>query len=276
MRKPRPLGLIASGQVAKPYLALLHSLAGRLGPVKALSPRVASRIVNRLGAGYPAARYQDLDPARLIILCVEDPRLLLQIAAEMAATEAAWSHRPVVVCHPAIESAEFGALAARGARIASLWLPEESHVAGYLAEGDRQAIREFRRALPAPGPRIRVLRKGTKPLYLAGLDFSSGLVTPLAAAAVECFRAAGLNPPSSFAALEQAVLRALRAYRKAGKKGWSSPLDSGAGHAGFNHRLQALENHDPALAGFYRATALLAHQRLATRGKSLAASPETR
>ncbi len=261
MRKPRPVGLIASGQVAKPYVSLLTSLPGRLGPVKAQAPRVASRIVNRLRAGYPVSRYEDLDPAGLIVLCVEDSALLLRIAAEMAESEAGWNNRSIVLFHPVVESGELNALAARGARLASLWAPEENDRSEYLAEGDRQAIREFRQALGAPKQNVRVLRKGGKLLYLAGIGFASSLVTPLASGAVECFRAAGLNPPVSFSTLEHTIQRSLRSFRKAGKKGWAGPL-ADAANTNVRGQLEALCHHDPALAEFFQATALLAHQRL--------------
>ncbi|MCX6624129.1 MAG: DUF2520 domain-containing protein [Acidobacteria bacterium] len=229
--------------------------------MKALSPRVASRIVNRLRAGYPVSRYEDLEPAGLIVLCVEDSPLLLRIVAEMAASESDWKHHSIILCHPVVESSDLAALTDRGARIASLWIPEEAGRSEYLAEGDRQAIRELRQALGAPKQGIRVLRKGGKLLYLAGLTFASSFITPLAGAAVECLRAAGLNPPAASATLDQAIIRALRAYRKAGRKGWAGPL-ADAANCNVRGQLEALAGHDPALAEFFRATALLAHQRL--------------
>ncbi|MCC7496693.1 MAG: hypothetical protein IT160_03885 [Bryobacterales bacterium] len=254
------MGLIVSGRVAKPYLSLLKLLGDRLGPVKAPAARVASRMVNRLGAGYPVVGYEGLDAAGLVLLCVEDSRLLPQISREMAASEAAWERHSIMLCHPVAESTGMEALAARQIRLASLWVPEERRGAGFMAEGDRRTIREFRQTFGIPKSAIRVLRQGGKPVYRAGLTFASSLVTPLAAGAVECFRAAGLNPPASYAMLEQAVLGSLRAYRKAGKKGWpGSPGNAGG-------QFEALERLDPALAEFFLTTARLADERLGRSG----------
>src|SRR5712691_864237 len=57
------------GRVSGSFVARLPRLAADLGPVAAQSYRLASRIVNSIGAGYPVKSYEDLGDSALILVC---------------------------------------------------------------------------------------------------------------------------------------------------------------------------------------------------------------
>src|SRR6266853_5969880 len=63
------LAMAGGGRVSGSFVARLPRLAAELGPVAAQSYRLASRIVNSIGAGYPVKRYEDLDGSALILVC---------------------------------------------------------------------------------------------------------------------------------------------------------------------------------------------------------------
>ena len=59
--------VFAAGAVAKCLIGKLPSKTGEVGPVAAVSYRVASRIANTLRAGYPVRAPDELDAAAVIL-----------------------------------------------------------------------------------------------------------------------------------------------------------------------------------------------------------------
>src|SRR5260370_7270627 len=57
------------GRVSGSFVARLPDLANALGPVAAQSYRLASRIVNSIGAGRAVRTYGELNAATLILIC---------------------------------------------------------------------------------------------------------------------------------------------------------------------------------------------------------------
>src|SRR5260370_13061866 len=70
MKKAKSVALIGAGKLSGSPVSEFWRLSDRLGPVKAPSFRLASRIANRLRAGHPVRDYAEFDSCRLILVSV--------------------------------------------------------------------------------------------------------------------------------------------------------------------------------------------------------------
>lgn len=245
-----PLGLVGAGQVSRPLLSRIPALSDRLGPVVAPSQRLASRMVNLLRAGHPALKYEALREVRTVLVSVPD-RLAPKFVAEMAAAGLDWSGKVVLLCGAALDSAELGPLAARGAATGSFGSSDGLEDLGFIAEGHRAAIRELRALMHHSGIRIHELRASRKALYLAGLSFGTTLFTPLLDASVQCLRDAGLKPGPAAALAERLFQKTLRAYLHGGRKARGARVAT-EDHAAIQRQIDALARANPGLARYFR------------------------
>ena len=249
MKNRQRVGLIAAGNVVTSLIASLPKLRDELGPVKATSFRLASRISNSLGGGRPVPDFEEFNKCSLVLISVPDGTVSSTIA-ELAAANVAWRRKSIVLCHPWRDSSSLDALAATGAAVASLSaIPGfENH---YLAEGDRLATLELRRLADVPGYRMLLLARGAKPFYTAALLCTEGLLLPLLAAADQCLKHAGVPASLADGLLERWVEKTSRAYQKGRRKSWSGPLADGD-HPTTEAQLCALMERDKLLAKFAR------------------------
>ncbi len=247
MAKPQPIALLAEGQLSRSFLSRLPHLRDRLGPVKAASPRVASRIVNTLGAGRPAPDYASLAGCRAILIYVPGPRLK-EIQEQMLAA-APWRNKVALLCDAALSSSVLAPLAHAGAWVASLAPIEGFEERRFVAEGDPRAVRLARLLVEDGRRRVIELAPGGKDLFLAGLDFATSLFTPMAAAATECLKGSGLQTGAAASIVERLFERSLRGYIKAGRKSWGGPLALKDQEQVRRH-LEALFRASPLLASY--------------------------
>src|SRR5437763_16682721 len=99
MKKDQWIGLIGAGKITDSPLVRMWALRERLGPVKAPSVRVASRISNSLRAGHPVVDYQEFDDCALILISIPDS-LVPKIVAELLPQPLTWCNKAVVLCSP--------------------------------------------------------------------------------------------------------------------------------------------------------------------------------
>lgn len=220
-----------------------------LGPVKGLSFRVASRIANTMRAGHPVNCYQELDECGVVIITVPD-RLLPRIVEEMGSSGVGWQGKAVILCDSDRDSSGLAPLSAQGAAVASLSVLKAFQERRFVMEGDPLALLELKRLLVGAQGKALKIRKGRKLLYLAGVSFATSLATPLLAGSADCFRKAGVGSTLSPGLTAKVMLQSVRAFRKAGRKGWTGPLAGGDERA-FASQLEALLHADPALAQFF-------------------------
>ncbi|MEK7409576.1 MAG: DUF2520 domain-containing protein [Acidobacteriota bacterium] len=259
MRKSRPVALIGAGQLSRSFVTKLPGLPGQLGPVIAPSFRLASRLVNSIRAGHPAQKYEDLHGCRSVLIAVPEA-LLPEVVSRMAAAGMEWRRKVVLLCDSPLDSSELAPLAARGANTGSL-TPMHGFAQRFVVEGHREAVKEARRLIHDPQARLFEIQRARKGLYLAALSFATGLFTPLADAALQCLRAAGLSRAAAESVAEDLFHKTLRAYLHAGRKAWSGPL-------AVQRELEALEDLERPLAQYYRACVAAAFQRFAAPRRS--------
>ena len=252
MKKPKSVALVAAGQVSNSPIARFWLLSKMLGPVKASSFRLASRIANTLRAGYPVRDYGAFDACSLILVCVPDDAIIA-VVQELASAGLYWPDKSVVLYSASRGSGDLKKLAARGASIGSVAAVPGFQDSQYLLEGDKTAIQETAAVLESRDRRYIAIERDLKPLYLAALTCTSSLLHPLLMAASESLRIAGLTPSESIAILEKQFSQGLRAHVRGGRRAYSPPT-------ALAEQLKALSSANPALAHFVAESCRLAER----------------
>ena len=248
------VGLVAAGPVS-PALARLSDLHTQLGPVTAASLRVASRIANQLKAGR-AARISELQTASLLLVSGPEEALPSLLALARGA-EWEWKNKALVLLDTRLESKDLAEFAARGAAVGTLDPVDGFGEVRFCAEGDTAALRQLKRLLTAVGAPYFTVEQGKKQVFSAGLAFTGTLATPLLAAAVDCFRKAGLDPKQAAAIAERTLLHTLRAWQKSGRQGWTGVLPR-RDLESVRRQLAALEEENTILGAYLAETAYMA------------------
>jgi hypothetical protein len=257
MKRPKSVALAAGGNFSSSLLAGFWSLPEMLGPVKASSFRLASRIANSLRAGHPVKVYSEFDACKLILISVPD-RALGGVISELCSSKISWKEKSVVLCSGWRGSGDLRDFLARGASVASIAaIPGSPHL-DYLIEGDRRAVQEAKRLVENRERRSLTIQRGLKPLYLAALTCTSSLLFPLVMAASESMRRAGVPPPHALGILEKQLTRCLRSYARAGRRAYAPPID-------LETQLRALYAADPRLAHYVERSYALTEELLERR-----------
>jgi predicted short-subunit dehydrogenase-like oxidoreductase (DUF2520 family) len=248
------VGLIAAGPVS-PALARLPDLHTQLGPVAAASLRVASRIANQLKAGQPA-RIEQMQSASLVL--VSGPEGSISSLLDLARSAPwDWQSKALVLLDTRLEGRDVEDLAARGAAVATLDPIDGFGEVRFCVDGDAAALRQLKRFLGALRTPYFTVEQGKKQVFSAGLAFTGTLATPLLAAAVECFRNAGLDPKQAAAIAERTLLHTLRAWQKAGRQGWTGVLPQ-RDLESVRRQLAALAEENTILWAYFAETAHMA------------------
>ncbi len=254
MKRPKSVALLAGGKFGSSPLARFWLLSEMLGPVKASSLRLASRIANGLRAGYPVKDYGEFNACRLILISVPDGALPAALA-ELHSAKISWCGKSLVVCSDWRGSADLREFSARGASVASLTAIPGFEDTRYLVEGDKRAVQESRRLVETRERRCVTIDRGLKPLYLAALTCTGSLLFPLVMAATESLRLAGVAPDVSASILEKQLNKGLRAYARGGRRAYTRPHE-------MTSQLLTLSAADPALARYVEKSYQLAQQLL--------------
>lgn len=242
MKRAKSVALIGEGKLTDSSLARFWSLSEMLGPVKASSYRVASRIANRLRAGHPVKDYREFQACRLILICVPD-HALPRVLEELAVSEISWPGKAVVLCNAWLDSSELRELAVRGASVGSISTIPGFDDLWYLVEGDKLAIQQSKRLLEHRERRAFAIDRQLKPFYLAALTCTGSLLVALIIAAAESLRHTGVPVSASSAILEKQMNKSLRSYLRGGRRAYQAPRE-------LSRQLRALSADDPPLASY--------------------------
>lgn len=219
MKNPQLVGLVATGSMARSWVFTVAAQSDSLGPVLSSNFRVASRFANTLQAGKPAESYESLNSCKLILIRVAEDELF-EVLDGMAKAEIQWKGKLVILCDTATESSEWSELESRGAAVATLTYTEVGGYPRYVIEGSPRAVAEAPVILDLPRMQVIELGRCRKSVYLAGQQ-AAGMIVPLAAAAEEELRKAGVSPETAAWLVEQMLSDRLRAYKKAGRRAWN-------------------------------------------------------
>jgi hypothetical protein len=205
--------------LARSWFLTVAEQADRLGPVISSNYRVASRFVNTLQAGVPAEKYGSLDSCRLILIRVSADEWF-EVLDGLLEAPIDWKGKCLVLCDTDLESSEWSALEKRGAGVATMLYTEIDDQSCYVMEGNSRAMAEAQAILNLPRVRVIELAPGRKGMYLACRQ-AAAMIVPLAAAAEEDLRTAGVKPETAAWMVEHWFHDGLRAYKKAGRRAWN-------------------------------------------------------
>jgi predicted short-subunit dehydrogenase-like oxidoreductase (DUF2520 family) len=257
MKKAQSVGLIGRGNLTDSPLTRFWWLSERLGPVKSVSYRVASRIANMLRAGHPVKDYAEFESCTLILVCVPD-EAVSQVVSEMLSSGISWRGKAVMLSSTWLDSGALRDLSAHGASIGSISPIPGFDDQRYLVEGDPLAIRESKRLMERRDLRVVAIERPLKPFYLAALTCTGALLFALLRAASESLHHAGIPPGPSAALLERQITRTLRAFLKGGQRAYPEPRE-------LPRQLQALSGANPELAYYVEQSTRLASRLMSKR-----------
>ena len=249
MSKAPGVGLVCGGRISRSFLGRLPRLAEHLGPVKALSYRVASRVANTIGAGSAVSGYEPFNGCRLILISVPEVQFpstrkgLLDAPLD-------WAGKSVVLCETWRGSESLKGLEDRGASCGSLSPIFDTTRGWLLAEGSPLARQHIRELVGPPKARLIEIGAHAKALYLAAPSLLEGVLPSVLAAAAQTLRAAGLSHAQALDLVNTFADQAVRAHAKGGRKAWGGLLAADEREAILS-QIQSLRRDHPALARFF-------------------------
>lgn len=252
MRKPTQLALFAAGRLADFGILGFAAVRERVGPVRAGSLRVASRMVNQLRAGRAVANFDEFAGCSVILACFPESRRLAAIE-ELSALDLDWRRTTVLLCNDwTSDCRHLDPLHRRGAAVGVLLeLPGDVRPL-YLLDGDVRAVREARKLLAGVPVTLIPLIPGSKLFLLAALQCAGPLLYSLLVAGMECLDHTGLHASVSRPLLQRSFYRTLRTHLNAGRKAPASlrqTWDSAGLHTQISPQLVAYLDRATALAG---------------------------
>jgi hypothetical protein len=214
MKKPQRVALIGAGKLAGSPITRMRPLETQLGPVKAPSLRLASRIANSLRAGHPVSNYEEFEDCKLILISVPDA-MLAPLLEELPGALSSWRGKIVVACSDTAGCEQLASLSHRGATTGTLAMIPGYEDRWFLLEGDKTVERQVRPML-AP---LRVTAVGPmqKKQYLTALDCMGRQFLPCLKNASDGLRTAGIPGGEVSEIVERQAIRTMRSYFRSGK-----------------------------------------------------------
>jgi len=222
MKNQLSAGLVLEGNSTDSAVLRLPNIIDVLGPVKSGSLRIARRLSNFLRAGYGVATYEELQPARIILLRVPDSALD-RVVQELCAANLIFSEIAFVLCDSWLSSDVLDPLVRRGAAVASVSRLKGS-TPRFAVEGQPAATRPLRRILELNDAITLELRPGTKQSLFAAELLTTALPIPLFAAAQQALRTCGISGRMLLSVLEENAVDMFRTFGAGARSIWGGPL----------------------------------------------------
>ncbi len=262
MKKAKSVALIGAGNLTDSSLARFWSLSEMLGPVKASSFRLASRIANHLQSRLSRKRFQRV--RRL----PPDSYFGAGPASELRARGVVRRQDPLArkscrrYAAPGSTAPQLSPLALRGASTGSSTTIPGFDDSRYLIEGDKLAVLESKCLVENGERQALATERQLKPLFLTALTCTGTLLIPLLMAASESLRHAGVPSWASAAILEKQVDSSVRSFLRSGRRSYREPRE-------FGRQLNALYTADSSLAGYVEQSCQLAARLVEARQPAL-------
>jgi len=210
-------GLMGAGAVNGSLIGRLPGKALALGPVAAVSFRVASRIVNALGAGIAARSPDELNGVRQILFH-SPPQQFSALIETLSAAGIKWKGKSLVFCDCDCSAAIRGRFTDQGAYAAVL---RRSALPGRLVmEGCGAALGFAHRLARDLGQKAIELSAEKARLFEMAITMGSGALSPLIDQSAMLLRQCGLRDTEA-AKLAAAVFeRTARDFSRTGRQSW--------------------------------------------------------
>jgi hypothetical protein len=210
---------LGAGAVGASLIGRLPSKTLELGPVLAVSYRVASRIANTLRAGYPVRTASELGQVRGVL--VHSPLEQLEtLLGMLGSAEIEWTGKALVFCDCSASHEVVRYFRARGASIA---VARQFGIPGRLVvEGDEGAgLRTARRLARELRIQAVEISPGSGDLFDAAVTLGSAAITPLIDRAATLLRGAGIGDPEAARIASSLFEQTARDYAHSGRQSWT-------------------------------------------------------
>jgi hypothetical protein len=209
--------LVAAGSVGKTLIGRLPARSRQIGPIAAVSYRVASRIANSLRAGRAVRALADLDRNQTILFHAppDQIRPLLHLCF---ASPLNWQGRTIIFCDCDPPSGALAQLHAVGVSTATA---RTFGVPGFATiQGGPHALPVARRIVRDAGLRpLEIATDGTD-MFSAAVTLATAALTPLIDRAAYLLRCAGLRDGDSIKVTEMLFEQTVRGYGRSGRQSW--------------------------------------------------------
>jgi predicted short-subunit dehydrogenase-like oxidoreductase (DUF2520 family) len=214
-------GVLGAGAVSASLIGKLPSKTRELGPVSAISYRVASRIANTLRAGYPVRKPEEL--ARVpTLLFYAPPDLVDSLAAGLEAAEIDWTGRALVFCDCVADQGTRERFRARGATTA---VARQLGISGRIVvEADQAggaALHVVHRIARELHMKAIEILPGSSDLFDAAVTLGTTANTPLIDRAAALLRASGIRDIEAARIASSLFEQTARDYAHSGKQSWA-------------------------------------------------------
>ena len=225
MTKARSVALVCAGQISRSGLVRLPALAEQLALVKSSHLRQASRAANALRAGKAVSTYEELAKAKTFLINVPGEEMT-QTIASLANARIKWRGKSVILCDSTFGSEALEPLEMLGASPGSFLAIDGFQDRRFVIEGGTMALRAMLRLLKRGDATTIEIDRGLKEQFLSGLALVNLLPIPLLAAALDCFRGAGVPLYQAQSIVEVQLNRSMRGYFKAPRQTRESQIHS--------------------------------------------------
>jgi hypothetical protein len=208
-------GVAGAGAVSKSLIGRLP--AKTIGPVSAVSYRVASRIANTLSGGYAVRSMDELIGAPAVLFHSSPD----QMAALLESLEAAginWEGKPLVFCDCRIDRCTMARFRDKGASVA---LARQFEIPGFLiVEGAVPALHTAHRLATELRLKAIEIVDGMAGVFEAAVTLGTTALTPLIDSAATFLRQAGVRESDAPRLAAALVQRTALEYAHSGKQSW--------------------------------------------------------
>lgn len=211
-------GILAAGAVSGSLIGRLPSRRRDVGPVCAVSYRVASRIANTLRAGYPVRTADELGEVRGVLFH-SPPEHLDNLLEVLGRAEIDWTGKALVFCDCFASQVIRRRFEARGASTAVARLfgvPPRIIVEG----DDGAALRIVQRMARELRLKAVGISQGAGDLFDAAVTLGGAAITPLIDCAASLLRDAGIRDIEAARFASSLFEQTARDYAHSGKQSW--------------------------------------------------------
>ncbi len=204
--------------MAKSLIGRLPSKTRDLGPVSAVSFRVASRIANTLRAGHAVRTAKELSGAAVVLFHAppDQADILLELLANAGIL---WEGKALIFCDcdapPAVKT-RFEALGASTAAARQFGIPGRIAIAGSGA-----ALAAAHRIVGGLKLKAVEVLPGAIDIFDAAVTLGNAAITPLIDCTASLLRAAGIRDVEAARIASALVLQTASDYAHSGKQSWA-------------------------------------------------------
>jgi predicted short-subunit dehydrogenase-like oxidoreductase (DUF2520 family) len=211
-------GVMAAGAVSQSLIGRLQGRARELGPISAVSYRVASRIANLLRAGYPVRSTAELNIAAAVLFHAP-PAQMEALIETLQTAEIQWTGKALIFCDYDVPQSVRQHFDRKGASTAIVW---QIGIPGLLAvDGSGLALAAVNRIMLESKMKALQISAESREAFEAAMTLGSAALTPLVDYAARLLRQAGIRDIEAARVASALFEQTVRDYTRSGKQSWA-------------------------------------------------------